>query len=123
CIFCNFTSYNFPAKLMTILCLCLFAFSILLIALLIRLKTWMRSRMGEERLTGLALLNTHRDIDIDVEKIIDRFAACKKRSIKFTYVILRKNITCILRYDRKQNGMVVKHRAILNNVVNSYIYS
>ncbi|KAF0703358.1 zinc finger MYM-type protein 1-like [Aphis craccivora] len=42
----------------------------------------MRSRMGEERLTGLALLNTHRDIDIDVEKIIDRFAACKKRSIK-----------------------------------------
>jgi len=38
--------------------------------------------MGEERLTGFALLNTHRDIDIDVEKIFDRFAACKKRNIK-----------------------------------------
>ncbi|CAI6345082.1 unnamed protein product [Macrosiphum euphorbiae] len=47
-----------------------------------RLKTWMRSRMGEERLTGLALLNTHRDISIDIEKIIDRFAAGKKRTIK-----------------------------------------
>ena len=29
-----------------------------------RLKTWMRSRMGEERLTGLAILNVHRDIAV-----------------------------------------------------------
>jgi len=38
--------------------------------------------MGEERLTGLALLNTHRDISIEADKIIDRFAAGKKRNIK-----------------------------------------
>lgn len=42
--------------------------------------------MGEERLTGLALLNTHRDIDIDVEKIIDRFAACKKKIYKIVTI-------------------------------------
>ncbi|XP_049271149.1 uncharacterized protein LOC125758225 [Rhipicephalus sanguineus] len=39
-----------------------------------RLKTWMRSQMGEERLTGLALLHAHRDITIDTSKVIERFA-------------------------------------------------
>lgn len=78
--FSNFISYNFPAQFITILCFP--AFSISLIALFIRLKTWMRSRMGEERLIGLALLNTHRDINIDVDKIINRFAAEKKRTIQ-----------------------------------------
>jgi len=38
--------------------------------------------MGEERLTGLALLNTRSAISIDVEKIIGIFAADKKRTIK-----------------------------------------
>ena len=42
-----------------------------------RLKTWMRSRMGEERLTGLAMLNVHRDIYVSVDKVIDRFAKSK----------------------------------------------
>ena len=42
-----------------------------------RVKTWIRSRMGEERLTGLALLNIHRDIPVDAESAIERFA--KKR--------------------------------------------
>ncbi|XP_016664821.2 52 kDa repressor of the inhibitor of the protein kinase-like [Acyrthosiphon pisum] len=46
-----------------------------------RLKTWLRSRMGEERLTGLALLHIHRDIQLNVEDIIDRFAKEKKRCI------------------------------------------
>lgn len=39
-----------------------------------RLKTRMRSQMGEERLTGLALLHAHRDITIDTSKVIERFA-------------------------------------------------
>jgi len=30
--------------------------------------------MGEERLTGSALMNIDRDIDLDVNDIIDRFA-------------------------------------------------
>lgn len=48
-----------------------------------RLKTWIRSRMGEERLTGLALMNIHRDIDIDVEKVIDRYSRKSHRRLDF----------------------------------------
>ena len=48
-----------------------------------RLKTWMRSRMGEERLTGLAMLNVHRDITVSVDSVIDRFAKSKKRFLDF----------------------------------------
>ncbi|XP_060868781.1 uncharacterized protein LOC132943724 isoform X8 [Metopolophium dirhodum] len=46
-----------------------------------RLKTWLRAKMGEKRLTGLALLNIHRDIEVDVETIIDQFSKVKNRSI------------------------------------------
>ena len=53
--------YIYMNQLITII-LCFPAFDILLIDLFFRLKTWMRSRMDEERLTGLALLNTHRDM-------------------------------------------------------------
>ncbi|XP_050508949.1 52 kDa repressor of the inhibitor of the protein kinase-like [Diabrotica virgifera virgifera] len=31
-----------------------------------RLKSWMRTRMTEDRLTGLALMNVHRDIEVDI---------------------------------------------------------
>ena len=48
-----------------------------------RLKTWMRSRMGEERLTGLAMLNVHRDIAVSVDSVIERFAKSKKRCLDF----------------------------------------
>ena len=34
----------------------------------------MRSTMGEKRLTSLALLNVHREIKLDLDKVIDRFA-------------------------------------------------
>ncbi|KAH9366868.1 hypothetical protein HPB48_017790 [Haemaphysalis longicornis] len=40
---------------------------------LLRLNTWLRSQMSETRLTGLALLHTHRDIPVDCDKVIDRF--------------------------------------------------
>jgi hypothetical protein len=41
--------------------------------------------MGEERLIGLALSNTiYRDIQIYVGKIVDRFAANKKRTIQLS---------------------------------------
>ena len=39
-----------------------------------RLKTYLRSSMLEERLTGLALLHIHHDIPVPVDVIIDRFA-------------------------------------------------
>jgi hypothetical protein len=48
-----------------------------------RIKTWLRSTIGESRLVGLALLNIHEDIDISVEKVNDRFAKMKKRRVQF----------------------------------------
>ncbi|KAK6991092.1 52 kDa repressor of the inhibitor of the protein kinase [Biomphalaria glabrata] len=50
-----------------------------------RLKTWMRSRMTGDRLTGLALMHTHRDIDIDIDSIITLFG--NKKSRKRTFVL------------------------------------
>jgi len=44
-----------------------------------RLKTWLRSKMGKNRLCGLALLNIHREIEISIEDIIQQFAKMKKR--------------------------------------------
>ena len=47
-----------------------------------RLKTWMRSTMGQERLSGLALLHVHSDIDIDIDLIINQFAASQPRRLE-----------------------------------------
>ncbi|XP_022174121.1 zinc finger MYM-type protein 1-like [Myzus persicae] len=44
-----------------------------------RLKTWLRSTMSETRLTGLALLNIYRDIDVDVNKDIDMFSKTNRK--------------------------------------------
>lgn len=43
-----------------------------------RVKTWLRANMLEDRLSGLALLNIHRDINLDIEKVIDRYARIRK---------------------------------------------
>lgn len=48
-----------------------------------RLKTWLRNHMGQERLTGLALMNAHREIEVDVDKVIDRFAKIVNRRLEF----------------------------------------
>uniref|UniRef100_A0A6P7FUL7 Uncharacterized protein LOC114334311 n=1 Tax=Diabrotica virgifera virgifera TaxID=50390 RepID=A0A6P7FUL7_DIAVI len=37
-----------------------------------RLKSWLRSTMCQERLVGLSLLNIHRDIEINIDAVIDR---------------------------------------------------
>ena len=52
-----------------------------------RLKTWLRSRMSEERLVGLALMNIHRDVVLDVDNIIDRFTQRRKRLKEFVISI------------------------------------
>ena len=38
-----------------------------------RLKTYMRSTMGQQRLTALALLHTHYDMEIDFDAVVTRF--------------------------------------------------
>ena len=47
------------------------------ISMLRRLKTYMRSTMKEERLTGLALMNVHADIPLSIEDVITKFAIKK----------------------------------------------
>lgn len=48
-----------------------------------RLKTWLRTKMSQDRLCGLALLHIHREHDISQDTIIERFANSKKRNIDF----------------------------------------
>ena len=44
-----------------------------------RVKTYLRSTMSCERLTGLALLNTHRDITITADAVTGHFAKANRR--------------------------------------------
>ena len=53
-----------------------------------RLKTYLRSTMGTERLPGLWLLNIHREREISSEQVVDVF--CPKE--KQTYVVLVPSI-------------------------------
>jgi len=47
--------------------------------MLIRLKTWLRNQMGQARLTGLALMNIHSNVLLDIDNIINRFAKSKHK--------------------------------------------
>ncbi|KAK2715396.1 hypothetical protein QYM36_010119 [Artemia franciscana] len=40
-----------------------------------KLKTWLRGQMGQTRLSGLALLNVHCDIDISIDRVINRVSS------------------------------------------------
>ncbi|CAK1597677.1 unnamed protein product [Parnassius mnemosyne] len=48
-----------------------------------RIKSWLRSSMVEDRLTGLALLHVHKNVPIDVNDVITRFGRRRKRKIDF----------------------------------------
>jgi hypothetical protein len=39
-----------------------------------RLKTYLRSTMGQERLNGLAMMHFHYDLDVDHDAVLDMFA-------------------------------------------------
>ena len=39
--------------------------------------------MGETRLTGLALLNVHRDIPVSAQSVIEKFAQTMKHHLDF----------------------------------------
>lgn len=48
------------------------------------LKTWLRSNMGEERLNGLALLYIHKNMELNLENVLNRFARSeRKRKLDF----------------------------------------
>lgn len=46
-----------------------------------RLKTYLRNKMGDERLTGLALLSVHRDlaVQLDSDEIVNKLSTRRKR--------------------------------------------
>ena len=54
------------------------------------LKIYLRSRMKEARLNGLALLYVHRDLNINYKHVIDEISR-KNRRLKF-----QLSYTCIL---------------------------
>jgi hypothetical protein len=47
------------------------------------LKTWLRSRIGQHKLTGLALLHVHKNIIVSIDETINKFAKMKKRILEF----------------------------------------
>ena len=48
-----------------------------------RIKNYLRSTMGNDRLSSLALLHVHLEIEIDVERVIELFASLKNRKLAF----------------------------------------
>ncbi|XP_025407070.1 52 kDa repressor of the inhibitor of the protein kinase-like [Sipha flava] len=86
------TLLNCPADIFPNICTILKIFSILPVttasversfSTLKRIKTYLRNSTSENRLNGLALLNVYRNIDIDIESLIDVFANRKERRINF----------------------------------------
>jgi len=47
----------------------------------------MRSTMGAEMLTGLALMNIHHDKNIDIEQVITNFATKHPRRMKMVNIL------------------------------------
>lgn len=50
-------------------------------------KSWLRTRMVEERLNGLCLLYIHRDIEVNVENVIERYAKGGKRRLDLELIV------------------------------------
>lgn len=50
-------------------------------------KSWLRTRMVEERLNGLCLLFIHKDIKVDVDKVIERYAKGAKRRLQLDIIL------------------------------------
>ncbi|CAN0016260.1 unnamed protein product, partial [Heterosigma akashiwo] len=50
-------------------------------SLLRRLKTWLRSSMGEVRLNALALMMANPDFDLNTEKVLHEWYMAKNRNI------------------------------------------
>ena len=51
------------------------------------LKTYMRSTMSQDRMNGLASIYTHRNIEIDIEKVIDKFARKHKTRLELIDIL------------------------------------
>lgn len=54
---------------------------------LCRLKTFLHSTVSEDRLNGLALLNIHHDIKIDLDNAVDMFAWSHPRKLQILWLL------------------------------------
>ena len=52
-----------------------------------RIKSSLRSMMGNNRLSSLSLVHVHRDIDIDIDQVIDEFARRHPRHFQLENII------------------------------------
>ena len=77
-----FTTMQLLATLPVTTCTCERSISVLR-----RLKTYLRNTMTENRLNGLALLNVHRDIHLDINEVIDCFAIRHPRRMKLLDIL------------------------------------
>ncbi|KAK5868034.1 hypothetical protein PBY51_012481 [Eleginops maclovinus] len=50
-----------------------------------RLKTWLRSTMSNDRLTGLAMMHVHQKVEVDRENILRRWDASGHRRIQLAF--------------------------------------
>ncbi|XP_052783217.1 zinc finger MYM-type protein 1-like [Mya arenaria] len=48
-----------------------------------RIKNYLRSTMSTDRMSSLALLHIHKDMDVDINNVINTFASRKCRKLKF----------------------------------------
>ena len=57
------------------------------VSVLRRLKTYLRSNMDQERLSGLALMHIHYNMELNLEEIVDNFARKHPRRIMPTNIL------------------------------------
>lgn len=57
------------------------------ISTLRNLKTYLRNTMAQDRLNGLALMHAHRDMELDLEKVIDLFANLHPRRMRMENIL------------------------------------
>lgn len=53
-----------------------------------RLNTFMRASMKEERISSLALIHTHYDMEVDLDEAVDIFAKMNPRRLELDSSIL-----------------------------------
>ena len=57
------------------------------VSVLRRVKTYLRNKMGAERLNGLSLMTIHRGIKLDFDEILTKFATMHKRRMQLVDIL------------------------------------
>lgn len=52
-----------------------------------RLRNYMRTSMGQDRLTSLGLMHIHYDMPVDLDKVVDIFASKYPRKLEFKSIL------------------------------------